>query len=254
MKPVIGIIAKRRNDPDLGEITYIRETMKQAIFDHGADAVGIIPVSDQRLPIKSGDPYQFNNLWIGSQNEQMRQQLGWCDGFILQGGVFSDKYEGMVAQYCYQNDIPLLGICAGHQVMAQALGGWLKQVDETNSHALKSTERHQLWLNPNSRLGAAGLPRQLAVNSSHTYCVVDPGPLKITAVAPRNSAEELEFNGDFANFDPQKYIIEGLEAPDRRFYVSVQFHPENLYREDEWMDRIFIAFLRACEQAAEEHD
>lgn len=36
-----------------------------------------------------------------------------CDGILLQDGGACDNYEMIVAKYCYDNNIPTLGICCG---------------------------------------------------------------------------------------------------------------------------------------------
>lgn len=53
-----------------------------------------------------------------------------CDGWLISGsryGVYEDhpwlpKLEGFIKD-CYSANLPLIGVCFGHQAMAQALGG-----------------------------------------------------------------------------------------------------------------------------------
>ena len=47
------------------------------------------------------------------------------DGLILSGGPTLDR-SGNCAGYVKELDLPILGICLGHQVMAQAYGGEVK--------------------------------------------------------------------------------------------------------------------------------
>jgi putative glutamine amidotransferase len=44
-------------------------------------------------------------------------------------------------------------------------------------------------------------------------------------------------------------IVEALEMPDKRFVLSVQWHPENLIHDDPAMLALFKAFVTACETA-----
>ena len=70
--------------------------------------------------------------------------------------------------------------------------------------------------------GAAGL----AVNSAHHQAVKEPGPgLVIDAVA-------------------EDGVVEGIEDPDRRFCLGVQWHPE--FEINEADRRIFRAFIEAA--------
>ena len=41
-------------------------------------------------------------------------------------------------------------------------------------------------------------------------------------------------------------VIEGIENPDRRFAVGVQWHPEGMYDSDEVARRLFDAFVAVC--------
>ena len=50
-----------------------------------------------------------------------------CDGIILQGGISSHNYEEYIAKYRYNNDIPLIGICAGYNNIIRGLGGVTKK-------------------------------------------------------------------------------------------------------------------------------
>lgn len=58
------------------------------------------------------------------------QQIDVCDGYVITGsplGVYEDHewiapLEQLVRD-CFEQSIPVIGICFGHQLMAQALGG-----------------------------------------------------------------------------------------------------------------------------------
>ena len=41
-------------------------------------------------------------------------------------------------------------------------------------------------------------------------------------------------------------VVEGLEMPDKKFILSVQWHPEDLYEHDPAMKRLFRAFVEAA--------
>ena len=57
-----------------------------------------------------------------------------CDGIIFQGGAESDNYECVVAKYCYENNIPTLGICCGQNIIARAIGGTTYEIDNPEKH------------------------------------------------------------------------------------------------------------------------
>ena len=40
-----------------------------------------------------------------------------CDGIIIQGGSDIYPYHFQILDYCLNNNIPILGICMGHQII-----------------------------------------------------------------------------------------------------------------------------------------
>lgn len=159
--------------------------------------------------------------------------LGICGGILLSGGgdivprlcgideydparltdpsPERDEYELELALLAYTRDIPLLGICRGVQVINAALGGSLHfdigghmqtRSREQPSHSVSITLGSLLY-----RLVGTG---ELAVNSFHHQAINVPSPkLSVTATA-------------------EDGVIEALEAPQRRFYLGVQWHPEHM--------------------------
>ena len=98
--PIIGIVSKHyatykseRTD------TFVRDEVKQAVFDNGGVAIGILP-TENRINY-SGDNWK-DNLDDDSR-EKLFSQINLCDGVILQGGAETDNYECIVAKYCYEN-------------------------------------------------------------------------------------------------------------------------------------------------------
>ena len=68
----------------------------------------------------------------------------------------------------------------------------------------------------------------ISVNSYHHQAVKEISP-KLTACAAASDG-----------------LIEALEAPDRRFFIGVQWHPELFYKKDEASRRLFCEFVEAC--------
>lgn len=117
-KPIIGIVSKHYADYKTNKIdTFIRDEVKQAIFDNEGIAIGILPTE---LKINYCSDDWKENLSI-EEKENLISQIELCDGIILQGGVRTDNYEMIVAKYCYEKDIPILGICAGQNCIVRAI-------------------------------------------------------------------------------------------------------------------------------------
>lgn len=153
-----------------------------------------------------------------------------------------DTLELTLARWTYQDDRPLFGICRGHQVINVAFGGTLVQdipseveteLTHYTSDALpRATIEHEVALDPKSHLAAILGRTRVAVNSLHHQAVGRPAPgVTITGYSPDG-------------------VVEALEVPDKRFVLSVQWHPEDLYGDDEAMKRLFESFVEAARESA----
>lgn len=149
-----------------------------------------------------------------------------------------DEAEITLAHWAIADDRPLLGICRGHQLLNVALGGTLIQdvATETATTITHDTPRdiprnfvaHEATINPDSRLARILGVVKIGVNSLHHQAVKAAAPgAYITAYAPDG-------------------IIEGLELPDRRFALSIQWHPEDMYQCDKSAQNLFTAFVDAA--------
>ena len=117
-KPIIGIVSKHYSEYKSNKVDiFIRDEVKQAVFSNGGIAIGILP-TEAKINY-SGDNWK-ENLSV-EEKENLISQIELCDGIILQGGVETDNYEVIVAKYCYEKDIPVLGICAGQNCVVRAL-------------------------------------------------------------------------------------------------------------------------------------
>lgn len=147
-----------------------------------------------------------------------------------------DEMELQVARWAVAEDRPLLGICRGHQVMNVALGGTLLQdipseVKTGINHNItnpRGAYAHPVEIDPSSRLASILQSTQLPVNSIHHQGVDRPAPgLCVTAYAPDG-------------------VIEAQEMPNKKFVLSVQWHPEDLFEDNLAMKRLFRAFIEAA--------
>jgi putative glutamine amidotransferase len=150
-----------------------------------------------------------------------------------------DALEFWLARAAVQQDVPLLAICRGLQVLNVALGGTLVQdiPDQwpgSDAHAVAHTptaQAHAIDVLVGSRLHEAvraGMARH--VNSRHHQAVRTPGRgLRVTASAPDG-------------------VVEAIELPEAAFCVGVQWHPENYWRTGE-MHALFESFVHEARRA-----
>ena len=132
-KPVIGIVLKHYLKDCIRPDMDVRDEIKQVLFDNGAVAIGILLPKDEKVDVAD----VWNNNLSKNEYDSLVTQIHLCDGIIIQGGGACDNYEMIVAKYCYDNDIPILGICCGQNVLVRALGGTTKKIDNPNNHQKK---------------------------------------------------------------------------------------------------------------------
>ncbi len=242
MKPLIGITAATYTAPETGwDYNRVYVACIKAIEDAGGLPV-LIPVSvDESI---------------------LREIYARLDGLLLPGGsdINPDIYgetagpltrdiddardhaEINLAQWAVDDDLPLLGICRGHQLLNVALGGTLVQdipsevgtdivhdISREQPGVLARDEvRHEVRIDPDSHLASVLGATAIHVNTLHHQAVEKPAPAaRVTAFAPDE-------------------IIEALELPGKKFALSVQWHPEDMYEHDEAMRRLFRAFVAAA--------
>jgi putative glutamine amidotransferase len=128
-----------------------------------------------------------------------------------------DRSELALARLAIERDMPVLGICRGMQLINVAFGGTLLQhlPDELGHEEHRRTpgsfdgSDHDVRLTPGS-LAALAAGEELHGTKSHHHQGVD------------RVGEGLEVTG----VSVLDGLPEAIEAPDRRFLLGVQWHPE----------------------------
>jgi len=145
-----------------------------------------------------------------------------CDGIILQGGDLLTDYDLKLVKYLYKNDIPTLGICLGMQVMGNVLGG---KLISCKYHHEKNEYSHFISVKVDSKLYSLFKEKKLLVNSRHKSC--------------------LSIDDNYVSAYSMDNVVEAIEDKNKKFFLGVQWHPENLYN-DKYTDRLLISFIESC--------
>jgi putative glutamine amidotransferase len=236
VRPLIGLTTTLRPDTHATQLAGIRRTYIQAVLDAGGAPVLIPPASVDVL----------------------RTIFARLDGLLLPGGVDvdsaefgesphpkvgtveveRDKLELPLCRWALAEGKPVLGICRGIQVMNVAAGGTLyqdvpAQYTTTIAHATDTALprgflAHDVLLQADTRLAMLVGRDPLMVNSWHHQAIKAVGRGLVVSARARDG------------------IIEAVEAPEHRFAVGVQFHPEDLYETSERLQRLFAGFVAAC--------
>lgn len=225
-KVIIGVVAKYLDgDENKKRVdSRIRNEVKQAVFDNGGVAIGIISPNEKMQGV--GDNWLEYNELIDKEN--IINQIKLCDGIILQGGNASEAFEPFIAKYCYDNDIPCLGICAGQNNLVRGLGGTTCKIPNPEKHNQPNEDYvHSVHIDVLSRFYSMIKKENIMVNSRHKRTI-----------------------GECPLLDKVGFCEDGyadvVESKDKKFYIGVRFHPESLYKIDENMNNIFKKFIEAC--------
>lgn len=240
--PLIGISASISNGASRVGATYIQSIVKAggtpviipAVTD-GKVLRNIVSNLDGLVLIGGAD---VNPLWY---EEEPREKLEEVD-------PVRDLYELKLIKMATDQNIPVLGICRGLQLLNVAFGGTLYQdiPSQRGDHSVKHRQdlpssygSHRVFVDANSQLATILGKDTLAVNSLHHQAIKELAPIfKATAYAPDS-------------------IIEAIDAYPNRSIMGVQWHPEALtYGGDTTMLKIFHHLIGKAEtlhQAKEMH-
>jgi putative glutamine amidotransferase len=149
-----------------------------------------------------------------------------------------DELELTLTTWALRDNLPILGICRGVQVLAVAAGGSLyqdvpSQVDEAHAHDVRLHGRdhlaHEMHIEPGSRLAQAVGRNHALVNTFHHQAILDmPDDFDVTARAPDG-------------------VIEAIEARGDQFVVGIQCHPEGIWQTTApEFGGLFTAFVEAA--------
>lgn len=144
------------------------------------------------------------------------------------------EFELALIRGALERDLPILGICAGQQLLNVALGGSLIQhiPDEVPGGLAheqpnpRDEPGHDAEIVAGTLLARITGARRIAVNSAHHQAV--------KAVAPGCVANAFAADG----------VVEGIEDPRRRFCIGVQWHPEFTISPAD--AALYAAFIEAC--------
>jgi putative glutamine amidotransferase len=181
------------------------------------------------------------------------------DGVLISGGAFDvdpalfgggprhatvttkderTRFEWALTRSALERDKPVFGICGGQQLLHVVLGGSLIQhIPDEVPNALEHEQKnsrdqpgHAVAITPGTLLHRIVGSDHLEVNSAHHQAA---GP-----TAP----------GIVVNARASDGVIEGIEAPARRFCLGVQWHPE--YFTSSGDAKLFDAFVAAARTTA----
>jgi len=152
-------------------------------------------------------------------NEDITDYLNICQGFILQGGDDINKHNLKIIKILKDRNIPTLGICLGMQEMF-----YQNNLIDIPNHHINSL--HEIKIKKGTLLHKIIKKDKILVNSRHKSALKDTN-LTISSISSDN-------------------IIESIEDDKHKFFLGLQWHPENLYNIDRNSKKIFDYFIKIC--------
>lgn len=195
--------------------------------------------------------------------EGIQRILSQLDGLVLSGGYDIDPFlyeeepsvkQGFtlreidafyiaLIQEAKRIQLPVLGICKGHQALNVAFKGTLYQDLETqktdvfqhDQKAPRENGTHRIAIQEGSLL-SSWIGTDAIVNSYHHQAVKDVAD-GFTVVARAKDG-----------------VIEAIEKKEDGIMIGVQWHPEMMAKKHPQMKKLFAGFLELCKKGANVHE
>ena len=148
------------------------------------------------------------------------------DAVLISPGPGTPADAGLsiaTVRYALENDVPVFGVCLGHQAIAEALGATVSQAEEL-MHGKTSLVEHD------SSLIYRDVPQPFTATRYHSLAVVASTVPDTLIVTSRTAGG----------------VIMGLQHTSKRIY-GVQFHPESVLTQGgyqmlgNWLESIGLA-------------
>lgn len=237
LRPLIGILLDYQDSGSFS--TRPHNALRCAYFD-AVDKAGGLPVGIGYVPdaldglldridalIIPGGFYPFPAVYYGEPDDGARPHP-------------RAAFEIALTIRALDIDMPVLGICAGMQVLGILRGGLMHRdihtaietpIDHLNEKPAEEIA-HRVSVTPGTLLHAIVGAPEIGVNTAHREGFTElPANVTVSAVAPDG-------------------VIEALELDDRQFALGVQWHPEFFLERGDPNRLIFETFVEVAGGAA----
>ncbi len=217
----VGMVAKYLDNAD----TYMSvfEALRVAAWSNDAD-VEIIWINAE-------------DMTNATKREKLLKEV---DGIVVPGGFGIRGIEGKIdaAMFALKNDLSYLGLCLGLQVAVIAAARNYGITDAT-SEELKSDSKHLVISTMNDQKGKENTGGSMRLGNYP--CDLESKSLARKLYSSKTIVERhrhrYECNNEFRSqyeqwgikavgLSPDKNLVEIIEAPENKFFMASQFHPE----------------------------
>lgn len=182
--------------------------------------------------------------WIHSEKvteDNIAEELSDCHGVLIAPGFGHRGIDGKIvaAKYARENNVPLLGICLGMQIVSIEFARNVLGIQDADSAEmnpscknpvidLMDAQKEITEMGGTMRLGAYACEVKENSNLYRAY-----GKTKIE----ERHRHRYEFNNEYlkqyeeagmiaTGINPETNLVEVVEIPEHKWYVGVQYHPE----------------------------
>lgn len=233
MKPIIGIVGRPHTTITEREAVCVFDDYRTAISNSGGIPIVILPT--QNVKYERVKPKEAPSL-SESEKQDIIAQINLCDGLVFPGGNRMYDYDFVIGEYAMTNNINILGICMGMQLLAcldckENRESVLDRIESNIQHnQLKTKYVHKVMIEEKSKLYEILKKDEINVNSRHKFCVTKTNKFKVVAKS-------------------EDGFIEAIEKMDNSFVLGVQWHPESMEEYDENMKKLIKYFVDECKKS-----
>ena len=214
---IVGIVGRAYQNKDGQNIIQTHESIRKFLMSKdNVVCITLLPTDDvDYYQIESGDD-KVNSI-------KLDYILSRCDAFVVPGGTYGYSFDEYVIRYAIDHNKPLLAICLGFQILCSMFAKDRTKFDMTrslgnDSHYGDSTQYiHKVKVMNDTLLDNILKQEMVDVNSVH-HDVVD-----------------FEMEDLLVSAISEDGIIEGVEYPNKRFILGLQWHPEYLLDDNSYL-------------------
>jgi len=168
--------------------------------------------------------------------------IGEVDGILVPGGFGDRGIEGKIlaAKYARENNIPYFGICLGMQIATIEYARNVCGLEGANSTEFDKNAPHPVICLQEEQKGVEDLGATMRLGSCESILFAGTQASDLYGGADRiheRHRHRYEVNSDYqqqlqdaglviSSVSAKEGLVEIVELPNHRYYVSCQFHPE----------------------------